>query len=1086
MESKIHSLLERITPGSPNSHLILPLILRQFLTDSGLLLKGWNAECYASLEKTRGYAQKYGHYLEEATILCFENKYLRTKHEDNDKFLATVVRMTELGEMFSQDDDHFREIYSDIYPTRSKFLRRSVNRWIDYMYGKAEYYSNFFSGNLDYKAALLCSNVMLKIAVVAPESVISDKVIEALFARAMDFGNIRDYKSSFQFYNKAIETARGIDDKAYMYIAVQRKLSICMGLSQLDSQSDFDIERMSCVDTLNGMLTETVTNAEDLGNQLIQQEKAKKRKASFKKKAYYRDRIGKLKEAIPMLSVQLAMSRGDKATSRKHIDKLKEAEHRVYGGNPGFSRADMLESMYDMLFNSPEREEYEERQCDSSNVADDNLGPVFPDYMILGDKFNLTLFSIRNFILGGLFQSAENYCATLQLLADQTKSDYHRAIAINARGQILEAKGQIQPAIEMYQKALSVLENADLKISDADLSPYLYYSILCEIGSLQKKAVPEEAVNTFTKAMEWLHKHNMSQMLFMSQILNGRADAYEALGNREMAENDRSEFLRFAISETKRRILLMDQDSRDIFWNDTRKLIDETVSHINPESGDEFKSESYNAVLLSKGILLCNERLLKATAKSNPQLASLYDELQNSDIRKQIWGTSNIETEYTEGYLKTMQLSSELSGLLKEAGDTVFPDCRKLSGCLGQDEVIIDYYDFEVEDGDRQYIAFVLKNDRPTPDVALLCKESEMTDFFEKYSSVEEKRKEVDYSYIYEPLLKASHELQGKIWKNVEKFFASTASTRVYFVPSGSLHKVALESLPYGESWSLTLCDRFSSFSRLSHARVLLDRTVSPTPDTIGIVAGIDYGKETCSKPTTGQKGYAVSMYEEVLTAEVWSQLPFTSIECQEIQQLFKDKGWTASTLTGHNATVDNFKEFSETSTSILHISTHGFAETRKSAVNLPALKDNFRPMDLTGIVLSNGNDGWLRGTADRHEGIMLASEIARMDLSKTDIVFLSCCYSGEGIVKTDGIYGLQRALLLAGAKTIIMSLWAVNEYAGLLFAKTFYSSYLNNKDRHQAFKEARMAVREHYIDDQLHNKATGDPYYWAGFIMLD
>lgn len=1078
MGSKIHNLLERITPDSPNSHLILPLILRQFLTDSGLLQKGWDEECYASLEKTREYAQKYGHCLEETTILSFENKYLRTKHEDNGKFLATVARMTELGEMLSWDDDYFRVLYSDIYPTHSKFLKRSVNRWIDYMYGKAEFYSNFFSGNLDYKAALLCSNVMLKIAAVAPESVINDKVIEALFARAMDFGNIRDYKSSFQFYNKAIEKARETDDKAYMYIAVQRKLSICMGLSQLDSQSDFDIERMSCVDTLNGMLTETATNAEDLGNQLIHQEKAKKRKASFKKKAYYRERIGKLEEAIPMLSVQLAMSRGDKVTSRKYIDKLKEAEYRVYGGNPGFSRADMLESMYDMLFNSPEREEYEERKCDSSNMADDNLGPVFPDYMILGDKFNLTLFSIRNFILGGLFQSAENYCSTLQQLAEQTKSDYHRAMAINARGQILEAKGQSQPAIEMYQKALSVLENADLKISDADLSPYLYYSILCEIGTLQKKDVPDEAVKSFSKAMQWLHKHNMSQMLFMSQILNGRADAYDVLGNREMAEKDRSEFLRFATSETKRRILLMDQDSRDIFWNDTRKLINETVSHINPESGDEFKSESYNAVLLSKGILLCNERLLKATSKSNPQLATLYDELQHNETRRQIWGTSNIESEYTEGYLKAMTLSSELSGLLKEAEDTVFPDCVKISSCLSQNEVVIDYFDFDSEGDDKQYIAFVLKNGQPVPDVAMLCKESEMADFFEKYSSVEEKRKEVEFSIVYEPFLKASHELQEKIWNGVEKIFSSTASTRVYFIPSGSLHKIAIESLPYGTDWSMTLCDRYASFSRLSHARILLDKK-GPSPDaaeTIGIVADIDYGNETCSKSENGQKGYSVSMYEDALTAEAWPQLPFTTAECQEIQQLFKENGWAVSVLSGQNATEKNFKGFSGASPTILHISTHGFAETRKSAVNLPALKDQFRPLSLTGIVLSNGNEGWLKGTADYHEGIMLASDIAMMDLSQTEVVFLSCCYSGEGAVKPDGIYGLQRALLLAGAKTIIMSMWAENEEAGYLFAKNFYDSYLNNKDRHQAFKTARMAVRE----------LTNDPYYWAGFVMLD
>jgi len=1076
MESKIHSLLERITPGSPNAHLILPLIQRQFLTDSSLLEKGWNAECYASLEKTREYAQKYGHCLEEAIILCFENKYLRTRHEDNERFLATVARMTEIGQMFSRDDDYFRKLYSDLYPAYSRFLRRSVNRWLYYLYDTAEYYSNFFSGNLDYKTALLCSNVMLKIAVVAPENVIADKVIEALFARAMDFGNIRDFNSSFQYYNKAIEKAREIDDQSYLYIAIQRKLSICLGLSQLDSQTDFDIERMSCVDLLNGMLTDRFTNAEDLGEQLIQQEKVKKRKASFRKKAYYRERINKLKEAIPMLSVQLAMSRGDKATSRKYIDKLKEAERRVYGVNPGFSRADMLEDMYDMLFNSPEREEYEERPCVSSNLVDDNQEPVFPEYMTLSDKFNITLFSIRNFILGGLFHSAENSYKTLQQLAEQTKSDYHRAMAINACGQILEAKSQIQPAIEVYQKALSVLETADNKISDADLSPYLYYSILCEIGSLQKNDAPNEAVNTFSKALEWLNKHNMSQMLFMSQILNGRADAYEALGEEENAEKDRAEFLRFATAETKRRILLMDQGSREIFWNDTRKLIDKTLAHITPDSGAEYRSASYDAVLLSKGILLCNERLLKATAKENPRLAALYDELQNDEIKRRIWGTSNTESEYTEGYLKTMQLSSELSGLLREAGEIVFPDFKKISMSLGQDEVLIDYYDYEVEGGDRQYIAFVLKSNQSVLDAALLCKESEMTDFFEKYSSVEEKRKEVEFSVIYEPFLKASHELQGKIWNSVEKYFDTEQGTRVFFVPSGSLHKIALESLPYGTDWSQTLYDRYTSFSRLSHARVLLDKTVHSYSNTISIVAGIDYGDEAKYRQTTGQKGYSVSMFEEVMTAEVWPQLPFTATECQEIQQLFQDNGWTVSTLSGEKATEKNFMGFSGASPTILHISTHGFAETRKSAVNLPALKDQYRPMDLTGIVMTNGNEGWLRGTADQHEGIMLASDIARMDLSQTETVFLSCCYSGEGIVKPDGIYGLQRALLFAGVDTVIFSLWAENEEVGRMFANEFYSSYLKNNDRHQAFKEARMAVRE----------LTGDPYYWAGFIMLD
>ena len=186
--------------------------------------------------------------------------------------------------------------------------------------------------------------------------------------------------------------------------------------------------------------------------------------------------------------------------------------------------------------------------------------------------------------------------------------------------------------------------------------------------------------------------------------------------------------------------------------------------------------------------------------------------------------------------------------------------------------------------------------------------------------------------------------------------------------------------------------------------------------------------------------------------------------------------GWTTSVFLQNEATTDNFLNMNGNSPRILHISTHGFAETRSSAIKLPALKDAFNPLDLTGIILANGNEGWLHGSKESHKGILLATEIAQMNLSKTDVVFVSCCFSGEGIVKPDGIYGIQRALKKAGTQTIIMSLWAENEFMGKLFAKEFYRSYLSGQDKYEAFKSAKQAIREQ----------SRDPYLWAGYVMLD
>lgn len=131
------------------------------------------------------------------------------------------------------------------------------------------------------------------------------------------------------------------------------------------------------------------------------------------------------------------------------------------------------------------------------------------------------------------------------------------------------------------------------------------------------------------------------------------------------------------------------------------------------------------------------------------------------------------------------------------------------------------------------------------------------------------------------------------------------------------------------------------------------------------------------------------------------------------------------------------------------------------------------------GLLLAGSNNIW-QGKFDLtnvEDGVLTADEISRMDLSKTKLVVLSACETGKGKVDPiDGVYGLQRAFKMAGAGTIVMSLWKVQDDTTSLIMTRFYSYLTDGIERHQALWKAMMDVKEKFPD----------PYYWAGFVMLD
>ena len=209
-----------------------------------------------------------------------------------------------------------------------------------------------------------------------------------------------------------------------------------------------------------------------------------------------------------------------------------------------------------------------------------------------------------------------------------------------------------------------------------------------------------------------------------------------------------------------------------------------------------------------------------------------------------------------------------------------------------------------------------------------------------------------------------------------------------------------------------------------------------------------------------------------------WEPLPYSGIEVNEVADIWnRNSASPARVYTGTKGTTEQFYRMDSNAPSIIHIATHGFYETRESCGRLPILRDSHRPLDLTGLVMSSGNNGWIYGTRNCYPGIIKASDICSMDLRGCAMVVLSACHSAEGVIHSDGVYGLQRAFKEAGAGTLIMSLWKVRDDIGTFFMKTFYEDLMNgSKDRHTAIEVARKKTKEKYQD----------PGSWAGFILID
>jgi CHAT domain-containing protein len=169
----------------------------------------------------------------------------------------------------------------------------------------------------------------------------------------------------------------------------------------------------------------------------------------------------------------------------------------------------------------------------------------------------------------------------------------------------------------------------------------------------------------------------------------------------------------------------------------------------------------------------------------------------------------------------------------------------------------------------------------------------------------------------------------------------------------------------------------------------------------------------------------------------------------------------------------------------ILHIATHGFflPDQKQDETDTGGAGKWGRlsfglenPLLRSGLALAGANTWLTSGNLppEAEDGIMTAEDVLGLDLHTTDLVVLSACETGLGQVQVgEGVFGLRRAFVLAGAKTLVMSLWKVPDQQTQELMIDFYGRILGGEPRAEALRQAQLTLKVKYPN----------PLYWGAFI---
>lgn len=527
---------------------------------------------------------------------------------------------------------------------------------------------------------------------------------------------------------------------------------------------------------------------------------------------------------------------------------------------------------------------------------------------------------------------------------------------------------------------------------------------------------------------------------------------------------------------------------RHVFWNQSNSFfIDWLPRIVSTHPSPVVCSNAYNSLLFSKSILLAADvktSSMVLNSNNSELIGAYYRFLELNDIQQR---TTNEDFEL-------ISLSEVIAKYLVTDKKGFREDFRveweAVREALPPHGIAIEFFTFFNKLGEKRYGALSVKKESSHPKLTLL--------------QGLEQLEGIPTDSIYNNSL-----WYNAVWGAFQEDFVGIE--QVYFSPTDVFFNIGIEYLPNQEG--INFCALYDVF-RLSSTKQIVKKKTCKFKKGI-MFGGVEYDAID-STANSIQSKQDSSVDRSIVIEELrdrlirgsrnannfgFGYLPGTKKEVEEISKIFNDSGIRNDLMTGVKASEDSFKSLSGLDFDIIHIATHGFCNISSTDQSNRSIEEIFvsrktesRPLlsvekELSsdnlrhsGLILAGANKIFNSSNPDQqHTGILFADEIANLDLGMADLVVISACQSGLGEINmSEGVFGLQRGFKLAGANSIIMSLWKVDDEATCVLMTSFYRNLVSGKSKKESLWNAQLELRS--VSDGKYDS----PMYWAAFIILD
>ncbi|HAP67022.1 MAG TPA: hypothetical protein DCQ99_04280 [Nitrospinae bacterium] len=438
------------------------------------------------------------------------------------------------------------------------------------------------------------------------------------------------------------------------------------------------------------------------------------------------------------------------------------------------------------------------------------------------------------------------------------------------------------------------------------------------------------------------------------------------------------------------------------------------------------------------------------------------------------------------------ELEKEISGQSSEfrkAFDTSLVRWRDVQNKLGSSEAAIEIIRNQSRKDTVKYLVLITKKDSKIPELVSLANGIELENsYIKRYKGLIDiqargtELRDID--------LQELKELYNQFWKPIQQKLGGISTA--YVSMDGVYNQFNPNTLlnPVTNKYVLEEIDlRFLTSTRDLVKDAKYANEPKPIPMDNAVLFGapeFELKKEVIPRKKTNEDNsqtrnyYLGGLLDEIAKRGI-SPLPGTRIEVNKITSSFELKNIKAEDFLGEQALEENVK--SAKNPKILHIATHGVFLKDVEYMTMDFETDMKKHIEnplLRSMLLFSGAENTIKGeTSDdftKDDGILTAFEVMNLDLDETELVVLSACKTGLGEIKNgEGVYGLQRAFKVAGAKSIVMSLWSVNDETTQLLMTKFYENWLGGMTKREAFRKAQLHVKSKHPDF----------YHWGAFVMV-